>query len=133
VRRFGSKHRLWKVFGSSAAILMLEMITMKNYWRMRDFSIFSVPYAYVDHSAYLADQLFVTNKVTVKFKGEMAREDSPYCIIFCNVLKKDVERFEETLGKLENKMLLFGYRDYPDFCNEIAKMIDEGMKAGKRR
>lgn len=32
---------------------------MKNYWKMSDFSLFAVPYAYVDHSSYLADQLFV--------------------------------------------------------------------------
>lgn len=55
---------------------------MKNYWRMSDFSIFSVPYAYVDHSSYLADQLFVQNKITMKFKGEMVRENSPYRIVF---------------------------------------------------
>lgn len=91
--RFGSKHRLWKVFGSSAAIFMLEMMIVKNYWRMSDFSIFSVPYAYVDHSSYLADQLFVQNKVTMKLKGEMVR----------------------------------------DACSDIAKMIDEGTKARKRR
>ena len=66
---------------------------MKNYWRMSDFSIFSVPYAYVDHNSYLADRLFVQNKVTMKFKGEMRRKNSSYCIIFCKVLKCYVERF----------------------------------------
>ena len=106
---------------------------MKNYWRMNDFLIFSVSYAYVDHSSYLADQLFVQNKVTMKFKGEMVRDDSPYCIIFCRVLKKDVERFEEALGQLKSKMLLLGHSDYPDACSDIAKMIDEGTKARKRR
>ncbi len=106
---------------------------MKNYWRMSGFSIFSVPYAYVDHKSYLADQLFVQNKVTMKFKGEMTREDSPYCIIFCKVLKKDVERFEEALGRLKDKMLLLGHKNYSDACSEIAKMIDEGMKARERR
>ena len=35
---------------------------MKNFWRMRACSIFSVPYAYVDHCSYLADTLFVQNK-----------------------------------------------------------------------
>jgi hypothetical protein len=100
---------------------------------MGDFSLFSVPYAYVDHNSYLADQLFVQNKVTLKFKGEMARKDSPYCIIFCKVLKKDVERFEEALGRLEDKMLLLGHRDYPNTCSEIAKMIEDGMKVRKRR
>ena len=37
---------------------------MKNYWRMKDFSIFSVTYAYVDHSSYQADQLFVEGVYT---------------------------------------------------------------------
>ena len=41
---------------------------MKNYWRMKDFSIFPVPYAYVDHSSNQANQLFVQNKVRIKFK-----------------------------------------------------------------
>lgn len=106
---------------------------MKNYWKTGDFSIFSVLYAYVDHSSYLADQLFVQSKVTMKFKGEMVKEDSPYCIVFCKVLKKDVERFEKALGKLKDKMLLLGHKDYPEACDEIAKMIEEGAKARKRR
>lgn len=105
---------------------------MKNYWRMSDFSIFSVPYAYVDHSSYLADRLFRQNKVAMKFKGEMVKDNSPYCVIFCKVLKKDAERFEEALGRLKDKMLLLGHRDYPDACSEVAKMIDEGTKVGKR-
>jgi hypothetical protein len=69
----------------------------------------------------------------MRFKGEMVRENSPYCIIFCKVLKKDAERFEEALGKLEDKMLLLGYRDYPNACSEITNIIEEGMKARKRR
>lgn len=105
---------------------------MKNYWRMKALSIFSVPYAYVDHSSYQADQLFVQNKVRMKFKGEYAKAESPYRIVFCKVIKKDAERFEEALDKLKSKMLLLGYRDYPDICSEIANMIEEGMKAGER-
>ena len=53
---------------------------MKNYWRMEDFSIFSVPYAYVDHGSYLADALFVQNKVRMKFKGECAKAESPMLV-----------------------------------------------------
>ena len=106
---------------------------MKNYWRMRAFSIFSVPYAYVDHSSYQADGLLVQNKVRVKFKGEFAKAESPYCIILCKVRKKDTGRFEEALEKLKNKMLLLGYRDYPDVCSEITKMLEEGMKEENRQ
>ena len=97
---------------------------MKNYWKMSDFSLFAVPYAYVDHSSYLADQLFVQNKITMKFKGEMVKDGSSYCIVFCKVLKRDVARFEEALERLKDKMLLLGHKDYPDACGKIAKMIE---------
>lgn len=105
---------------------------MKNYWRMESFSIFSVHYAYVDHCSYQADRLFAQNKVRMKFRGECAKAKSPYRIVFCKVRKRDAERFEEALEKLKNKMLLLGYRDYPDICSEIARMIEEGMKAGEK-
>ena len=98
---------------------------MKNFWKMKDFSLFSVFYAYVDHNSYLADSLFVQNKIPVKYKGEMVREDSSYCIVFCKVLKRDVMKFEEALLKLKNKMLLLGHMDYEKTCNEIARIIDK--------
>ena len=100
---------------------------------MKDFSLLSVPYAYVDHSSYQADRLLAQNKVRVKFKGEFAKAESPYCIILCTVKKKDTGRFEEALEKLNNKMLLLGYREYPDVCSEIARMLDEGRKEENRQ
>lgn len=106
---------------------------MKNYWRMKDFSIFSVLYAYVDHSSYQADGLLAQNKVRVKFKGEFAKAESSYCIVICKVRKKDTGRFEEALEKLKNKMLLLEYRDYPDVCGEITNMLEEGMKEENRQ
>ncbi len=51
--RFGFKHRLWEIFGSSAAIFMLEMMRMKNYWKMSDFSIFQ----HTDNSTWGARQM----------------------------------------------------------------------------
>lgn len=112
--------------------LYVEWMTMKNFWRMRDFSVFSVHYAYVDNGSYLADQLFVQNRVRVRFKGEMRREDSHYCIIFCKVLKQDAKRFEEALARLKDKMLVLGHKDYQDECAEIEKIIEEGMRARKK-
>lgn len=104
-----------------------------NFWKMNDFSLFTVPYIYVDHSTYLADSLFAQRKIRMKIKGEMAKENSPYRIVFCKVLKRDVAKFEEALGKLNDKMRLLRHADYPKTCDEIAKMIDEGMKERKRR
>lgn len=103
----------------------------KNFWKMDDFSLFTVPYAYVDHNSYLADALFAQRKITMKFNGEMARADSPYCVVFCRVLKRDVQKFEDALGKLQDKMLLLGHSDYGDACDEIATLIDRETKERK--
>ena len=63
--------------------------------------------------------LFVQRKITIKFKGEFEREGSPYRIIMCRVLKRDVGRFEEALEKLKDKMLIMGYRDYDKVCADM--------------
>ena len=101
---------------------------MKNYWKLDGFSLFTIPYVYVDHNSYLADSLFAQRKIVMKFKGEMTRTDSQYCIIFCKVLKRDVQKFEDALEKLTDKMLLLGHNDYVDVCNEIAMLLDRKMK-----
>lgn len=102
---------------------------MKNYWKLDSLSLFTVPYVYVDHNSYLADNLFIQRKIVMKFKEEMARVDSPYCIIFCKVLKRDAQKLEDALEKLKDKMLLLGHNDYVDVCNEIAMLLD---KKGRR-
>ena len=104
---------------------------MKNYWRLNAFSLFTIPYVYVDHNSYLADSLFVQRKIVMKFKEEMARTDSPYRIIFCKVSKRDVKKFEDALEKLKDKILLLGYQDYVDVCDEIAMLIDREVKEKK--
>lgn len=97
---------------------------MKNYWKLNGFSLFTIPYVYVDHNSYLADTLFLQRKIIMKFKAEMARVDSPYCIIFCKVLKRDIKKFEDALEKLKDKMLLLGHDDYVEICNEITMLIN---------
>ena len=98
---------------------------VENFWKMDDLSIFTVPYAYVDHHSYLADNLFAQRKITMRFKAEYGKEGSPYVIIFCRVLKRDIGRFEEALEKLKNRMLLFGYRDYGNVCGSIARLFHD--------
>lgn len=100
------------------------MIRINNFWKLDDFSLLYVTYAYVDHKTYLADSLFIQKSVRVKYKGEAMREDSPYCIVFCKVLKRDVALFEAALTKLKDKMLIFEHRDYETVCDEVNKMIE---------
>lgn len=100
---------------------------MKNYWKLREKSLFTDTYAYIDHNSYLADQLFIQDRIKVRYKEELARDNSPYCIVFCKVLRKEAARFEGALDKLENKMLLLGHKDYPEACLEIGKLIEAGI------
>ena len=68
----------------------------------------------------------------MKFKGEFEKEGSPYRIIMCRVLKRDVGRFEEALEKLKDKMLILGYRDYDKVCTDIGSLIG-GEKERKKQ
>ena len=102
---------------------------MTNYWKFRSFSFFSACYAYVDHKDYLADALFAAENIPVRFKGEMVKEKSPYCVVFCKVWKKDSDRFENALQQMNNKMLLCGHTDYPEICAALTDAFENERKA----
>lgn len=97
----------------------------KNFWRLDDKSLFRVAYAYVDSCNYVADELFRQEKIWVRYNGEMVREGYRYCVVFCKVLKKDAGRFEETLMRLKNKLLLQGDAGYLEACEEINELLVE--------
>ena len=98
---------------------------MKNFIKLDDLSILSVPYMYIDHRDYLADAIFEQDHIHMRFKEEFAHNNSSYCIIFCRVQKRDIAKFETALGQLTNKMLLLGYTDYPEVCNEIMTFLEK--------
>lgn len=80
-------------------------------------------YMYVDCKNYLADNLFIKNKITVKFEGDFTKDDSDYIFVYCKVKKKDYDKFIKTLGELKNKMLIMGYSDYESFCEKQINKI----------
>lgn len=102
---------------------------MKNFLRLGGLSILSVEYMYIDHKDYLADSLLAQNCVSVRFGGELSRDDSPYRIILCKIRKKDTAEFEKTMELLYNKMLLFGYNDYAKFCHDIVGILEQNRGA----
>ena len=93
----------------------------KNYWRLQKFSIFYSHYAFIDSPDYLADQLFIKQKVKVDFDKEYGQEGSNYLVIFCKVRKTKEKEFIRALEELENKMLLMGHKDYLNFCTDMKK------------
>ena len=95
------------------------MGSIMNYSHLKKFSFRYDFFVYVDAKDYLADQLFIEREITVAFLQEYAKPDSEYIVIFCKVHKKDRSAFEDAVNALNNKMLLMGHPDYPDFCGQL--------------
>lgn len=77
-------------------------------------------FLFFDTPKYLADQLFIKQKVRVWFDKEYAKEGSPFLAILCHVKKKDSAKFIAALDALKNKMILCGY---PEYEAEVQKMM----------
>lgn len=78
---------------------------------------------YIDHCDYIADKIFVENELRVKFGNEYGKDGEKYCYVFCKIKRNDVEKFIDCMKKLENKMLLMGYVDYTEKCNEMMRVF----------
>ena len=109
---------------------MNEEYSNRNFWRLNKPSLRYAYYAFLDTEDYLADQLFLSHKVDVKFLQEYGKENSPYVVIMCRCRKQDVEAFEAALTELPNKMLLLGFKDYLDVWKEIAGLAETLVQNG---
>ncbi len=96
----------------------------KNFWKLSGFSLFSIDYAYIDHKSYLAETLFVQRQIRVKLNCRMARQDSPYHVVFCSVYRGDRIKFEEAMERLKDSMLLCGHTDYGEICEFFTELIE---------
>jgi hypothetical protein len=92
-----------------------------NYFSIEQFSLFYKHYAFVDTYEYLADNLFIQEKMRVHFGNEYNKKGCKYVIVLCRVKKRDEEKFLKVMEKLKNKMLILGNRDYIEFCDSLLK------------
>lgn len=95
----------------------------KHYIAIKARSPFFRHYAFLDTAEYLADQLFIQDKVRVYFGREAHRPDDEYRVVFCKVRKRDEPAFLAALQKLPSKMLLTGHTNYPDACEEFQRSL----------
>lgn len=89
---------------------------------------FRIKYAYVDVNRdcdYLADALFFKREIPVYFKDEMVRAGDKYRVIFCSIKKKYQKKFEEALNELRNKMVICGFTDYDEYCENLKKELED--------
>lgn len=92
---------------------------MKNYVKIEKKSLLFNYYAYIDTEEYLADKVFIQEKLRVFFGKTGRKQDSQYVIILCKVWKKDAEKFVRAMEKLYNKMILLGYGECVNFFEEL--------------
>lgn len=85
-------------------------------FKLKTISPFSFQYLYFDTEDHLADKVFIKNKVFVKFGKEYAKNGEKYRIIFCEISKKNVDKFLKSIDELKDKMLLLGFTDYEEWC-----------------
>ena len=111
----------------------MENVGIKNYFKIRKWSMRYDYYAFVDTADYLADSLFIKKRVRVRFGKEMKHPKEAYMVIFCKVLKNDSDRFVEALSELSNKMILCGHADYEAFCKEISQLMEKGVTAMRQK
>ena len=90
------------------------------YLKIKKLSLRYDYFLFFDTPEYLADQLFIRQKVRVWFDEEYAKKGSRFLALLCHVKKKDSHRFIDAIAALRNKMLLCGY---PEYETEVQKML----------
>lgn len=101
----------------------------KNFFSIKTLIPFRLKYMYIDLPEYLADEIFVKDKLPVKYGNEYENKNEKYNFIFCTIWKKDREKFETCMKQLVNKMLILRHTDYIEFCN---KFFEETKSLNKR-
>lgn len=80
-------------------------------------------FAYIDRMGFLADRIFIENKVRVKFCGDYKHREKNYVVVICKVKKKDVSVFLQSMAELKNRAILMGNTDYESFCKEQIRLM----------
>lgn len=79
---------------------------------------------YLDTVDNLADSLFNSNRVRVKFGREYHKKGTKWKYIFCKVHKEDIDKFKKAMSELPNKALLYGIPDYDKAVKHMNKLCN---------
>lgn len=84
-------------------------------------------YVYVDKINYVADDIFIQEKLRVFFSETFVKDDCLYVLVNCKVFKWDTAKFRSAMKKLHNKFLLMDGKKYTDFLETIQKFGEEEL------
>ena len=105
---------------------------MENYYRSKTKSLLYYYYMFVDIPEHKADHLFIDHKVSVWFDGDFSKPGEHYRIVVCHIRKRDENMFLEALSELPRIMMLLGYRDYEEYCEEFVALGKSSHKIDRR-
>ena len=80
-------------------------------------------FVYIDTTGFLADRIFIENKVRVKFCGDYKHKEKNYVVVICKVKKKDVSVFLRSMAELANRAIVIWNTDYESFCKEQIRLM----------
>lgn len=98
---------------------------MKNYFKLRRFSLFFDCYCYADVPEYYACGLFEKHKVLMWFGDEYEHNDYPFIFIFCKCLKWHSKRFKAAMDELPRIMAYNGVMGYEEFCEQFVERLNK--------
>lgn len=92
---------------------------MRNYVKIEKKSLLFNYYAYIDTEEFIADSIFIQEKLSVFFGKVGRKQDSQYIVVLCKVWKWDADKFTFAMKKLYNKLLLLGHGESVNFFSEL--------------
>lgn len=92
---------------------------MRNYVKIEKKSLLFNYYAYIDTEEFLADSIFIQEKLIVFFGKTGKKQGNPYVVVLCKVWKWDAEKFVHAMEKFRNKLLLLGHDECVNFFEEL--------------
>lgn len=81
-------------------------------------------YYYVDREPWIADRLFIDDRLPVHFVNEWENADSGYVVVHVWVWRWQETRIERCLSQLHKVSLLMGRRGYAEACGCLGDVYD---------
>lgn len=98
---------------------------MKNYMELHSVLPWRKRFMFIDTEEYLADGLFVGQKVTVRFGKEYKKEGTKYICILASCSSKDWDNAKKALAYLQKKAVLYGHNDYVSYSNSLINNLEQ--------
>ncbi|MCR5575451.1 MAG: hypothetical protein K6F56_00395 [Oscillospiraceae bacterium] len=92
--------------------------------------LFKNAYLYADSRDYQSLRVFRRKGGLRGFrvcKSYVFKLDPKYCLVGCTLNKREERAFLEALDELQRDLLVMGYRDYEQYCDDVFTMVKQAI------